>query len=80
MNVELPSTCRTYEMRVGLNWGREGGGGDFVEFKGVGMSSKPGERGEAYFSFVQWNLDITKLDIKKVIGILNDIFCPSYGI
>ena len=38
----------------------------------MGMSewrqkSKPGERGEAYFSFslVQWNLDITKLDITK---------------
>ena len=31
----------------------------------LGQKSKPGERGEAYFSFVQWNLDITKLDITK---------------
>ena len=41
-------------------------------FKGMRMSelgqkSKPGERGEAYFSFsfVQWNVDITKLYITK---------------
>ena len=43
----------------------------------LGQKSKPGERGGAYFSFsfVQWNLDIT-----KVLGITNDIFCPSYSI
>ena len=36
--------------------GGGGGGGE------LGQKSKPGERGEAYFSFsfVQWNLDITK--------------------
>ena len=45
---------------------------DYAGFKGIGMSelgqkSKPGERGGAYFSFsfVQWNLDITKLDMTK---------------
>ena len=33
----------------------------------LGQKSKPVDRGEAYFSFsfVQWNLDITKLDITK---------------
>ena len=33
----------------------------------LGQKSKPVERGEAYFSFsfLQWNLDITKLDITK---------------
>ena len=52
--------------------GGGGGGGDYAGFKGMGMSeleqkSKPGERGEAYFSFsfVQWNLPTTKLDITK---------------
>ena len=57
------------------NWpgrGGGGGGGYYAGFKGMRMSelgqkSKPGERGEAYFSlsFLQWNLDITKLYITK---------------
>ena len=42
--------------------------GDYAGFKGMGMSelgqkSKPGERGEAYFSFVQGNPDITKSSV-----------------
>ena len=45
-----------------------GGGGDYAGFKGMGMNelgqkSKPGERGEAYFSFVQGNPDITKSSV-----------------
>ena len=66
----------------GVGGGEGRGGGDYAGFKGMGKSelgqkSKPGERGGAYFSFsfVQWNLDIT-----KVLGITNDIFCPSYSI
>ena len=50
--------------------GRGGGGGDYPGFKGLGISelrkrSKPGKRGEAYFSFsfVQWNPDVTKSSI-----------------
>ena len=41
----------------------------------LGQKSKLGERGEAYFSFsfVQWNLDITRLDITKSL-VLNEGF------
>ena len=44
--------------------------GIYAEFKGMrmnelGQKSKPVERGEAYFSFsfLQWNLDITKSSV-----------------
>ena len=46
--------------------GGGGGGGNYAGLKGMRMSelgqkSKPGERGEAYFSFsfVQWNPYVT---------------------
>ena len=38
-----------------------------------------GERGEAYFSFVQWT-GYNETRYNEVLGILKDIFCPSYSI
>ena len=63
------------------------GGGDYAGLKGMRMSelgqkSKPGERGEACFSFYFGTVEprYNETLYNEVLGITNDIFCHSYSI
>ena len=70
MYKNLLKQGRTKPLQERSGRGGGGGGGDYPGFKGMGISelrkrSKPGERGEAYFSFsfVQWNPYVTKSSV-----------------